>query len=804
MQRIAIFGKGGIGKSTLAANLAAVYARQGKRVLLVGCDPKHDTTVALTEGRPIRTVVEASAFMDSSRGDLSQVLVRGRLGVDCVEAGGPEPGIGCAGRGISRMIELLNGAGVLGDGRHDVALFDVLGDVVCGGFAAPLRQGFADKVVIVTSEELMSLYAVNNIARAVRNYSANGIALAGLVANLRDPGADLKAVERFAALLGTRVLTFLRREPAVRESEYRRVTVTEHSPRCEMSKKLSALAGTLLSFDRKKAKVPTPLADESFHTLAREAFSSASSRSAAETMPVAGPPEAAPAAHAVVPPEPRQEAAPGPEPAALDRDLAWQASLWEGDPGPNSQVWGAPDQWRRFFCDFESRRNVRMCLEGRTPVVNVWHQDLECSYATPNYYDADLPAFFKFPWPPYTSGRGDDEGRGPLRREENGRCLRGGRSQERHQRGKDRGEEGEGLWNVMTNLRDLDIIHGGGRRLDEALGSAVRYAEGRAEAVVVHSTCIPTVIGDDAEAVVARWQKRTKVPIVYMNHTSASCKDFDVCLALFKRMQKDPAFARVAKRRGAVNLVGFPEGIALRELTGLLDDLGIEVNAQVMPSLSLDAVRRYLSAGVQVLYPNGAYEQTYRDFFVPMPIKTLRLDAPYGWEATRSWLEAVAREFGRQRAARAVFQKAVRPLSADWEGGRREASGRSLAFVVDAFHTSRLTDAKQAWGIPLLRSLREMGFGVEVLCYGQAGTKSASLRLFRTEAELAALLRDGRFSAVYSEYAYDSRLARAGKAQFSLDCFDMGLAGAVRSLGRLNGLCRWPFQRRYARYMGRD
>lgn len=771
MQKITIFGKGGIGKSTLSANLAAVYARQGLRVLLVGCDPKHDTTIALTDGRPIKTVVEQAAFMDSAGGDLSRILVRGRLGIDCVEAGGPEPGIGCAGRGIGRMITILEGAGVLQEGRYDLALFDVLGDVVCGGFAAPLRQGFADKVVIVTSEELMSLYAANNIARAIRNYSDNGVVLCGLVANLRDQGADRGAVERFAARIGTGVLSFFSREAAVREAEYRRLTLTEHAPDCEMSRGISALAARLLGFDRGSASAPAPLSDERFNELSRIAFrplvdADPANRSKA-VAPVKDSPEVSAPKSSVAPP--------GPD---LEKELSWRASLWEGEPGLNSQVWGAKDQWRRFFCDFETRRNVRVSPSGGSSLVNVWHHDLECSYSTPDYEDASLPSFYRFPWP---RARAESEDARTSGRES---------------------RESAGLGCFMTNLQDRDVIHGGGRRLEEALEQAIENAEGRADAIVVHSTCVPTVIGDDTEAVVKRWQARTEVPIVHVNPAETGGRDLDVRLLLFKKMRQDPHFLKVSRRRRSVNLVGFPPGPARGELSGFLQGLGLSVNACVMPALSLAAARRYLAAEVQIFYPNAAYAGAYKEFFEGLPIRGISPDAPYGFEGTKKWLESVAGEFGLKGKVRSVYGRAAKSLSADWEAGRREASGRSLAFVVDAPHVQRLADPALTWGIPVPRFLREMGFGVEILYYGQLRKESPHWHPFREPGELEALLQMGRFEAVYSEYAYDSRLARAGKAQFSLAAFEMGLAGASRTLGELNGICRWPFQRRYARYMG--
>lgn len=270
MESIVIFGKGGIGKSTIAANLSTVYALQGRRVLHVGCDPKHDSTLGLVEGGLIETFMEkygrVFGIRDNGQLRASDLLVKGRLGIDCVEAGGPEPGVGCAGRGISLMLEAFQDLELLKSGAYDVGIFDVLGDVVCGGFAAPLRKGFAEKIVIVVSEELMALYAANNIAKSVRTYASNGVYLAGLVANLKDGEAGRERIERFAGLLGTRILEYVPRDPAVREAEFaRHKTVVERAPQSRFADSLRSLAAGILAVRKADCPVPTPMDDRRFY-----------------------------------------------------------------------------------------------------------------------------------------------------------------------------------------------------------------------------------------------------------------------------------------------------------------------------------------------------------------------------------------------------------------------------------------------------------------------------------------------------------------------------------------------------------
>lgn len=270
MERWVFFGKGGIGKSTVAAAVSATLARRSRRVLHVGCDPKHDSTVSLLGGRLLEPVIDR---IERVRGvTAEEVVTRSPLGIDCVEAGGPSAGVGCGGRGVSRMLEIFEEAKLLAPGRYDFAVYDVLGDVVCGGFAAPLRHGVGEKVVIVTSEELMSLYAANNIASAVVHYAINGISLAGIVANLRDGPEGASIVERFAERIGTRVLAVLPRDPLVRDAEFQGRTIVETAPASAFAGKIAGLAEAIEAVDAGTTPLPRPLDEASFYAAARARF----------------------------------------------------------------------------------------------------------------------------------------------------------------------------------------------------------------------------------------------------------------------------------------------------------------------------------------------------------------------------------------------------------------------------------------------------------------------------------------------------------------------------------------------------
>ncbi|NOZ01997.1 MAG: AAA family ATPase [Deltaproteobacteria bacterium] len=268
MEKIAIYGKGGVGKSMVATNLSAYYALQGKRVIHLGCDPKQDSAIRLMEKpRELKTVLDVLGN-DPAATPVEDIVNIGRHGIHCCEAGGPEAGLGCGGR----MVEFMDEMELLESGGYDVAIFDVLGDVVCGGFAAPLRKNFAEKVLIVVSEQPMSLFAANNIARAVVTYKRNGIRLAGLIVNQVVEGFDRERLERFAQRLNTRIAATIELDPMIVKGERRLLTIIEHAPGSSPARAIAALGEDLLELGPEDTPLPTPMSNFEYFEFIRDLY----------------------------------------------------------------------------------------------------------------------------------------------------------------------------------------------------------------------------------------------------------------------------------------------------------------------------------------------------------------------------------------------------------------------------------------------------------------------------------------------------------------------------------------------------
>lgn len=259
LRQIAIYGKGGIGKSTTTQNLTAGLAEAGKNVLVVGCDPKADSTRLLLGGLAQRTVLD-TLREEGEDIEISDILKDGFKGTRCVESGGPEPGVGCAGRGIITSIGYLERLGAYTDDL-DYVFYDVLGDVVCGGFAMPIREGKAKEIYIVASGEMMSLYAANNISKSIAKYATQGgVRLGGIICNSRNVDRELDLLKAFAKELGTQLIHFVPRDNIVQRAEIRKKTVIEFDPESAQANEYRQLAKAIEN--NKNFVIPTPMTQE--------------------------------------------------------------------------------------------------------------------------------------------------------------------------------------------------------------------------------------------------------------------------------------------------------------------------------------------------------------------------------------------------------------------------------------------------------------------------------------------------------------------------------------------------------------
>ena len=253
MIRIAVYGKGGIGKSTTVSNVAVALAEKGMKVMQIGCDPKADSTILLRHGKEASTVLD---LYNKKRQDLKleDMVQIGYGGVVCVEAGGPAPGLGCAGRGIITALEKLQETGAYEIYKPDIVFYDVLGDVVCGGFSMPMRKGYADKVFIITSGENMAIHAGANIAMAVENFRNRGYAsLGGIILNRRNVPREEEKVQELAEDFHTKVIGTLSRSELVQEAEVLGKTLLEVYPDSEMAEEYRTLAEQILEACREEA-----------------------------------------------------------------------------------------------------------------------------------------------------------------------------------------------------------------------------------------------------------------------------------------------------------------------------------------------------------------------------------------------------------------------------------------------------------------------------------------------------------------------------------------------------------------------
>ncbi len=267
MRQIAIYGKGGIGKSTTTQNLTAGLGEMGKNIMIVGCDPKADSTRLVLGGLAQKSVLD-TLREEGEEVELSNIMKRGVFGIRCVESGGPEPGVGCAGRGIITSINMLEQLGAYTDDL-DYVFYDVLGDVVCGGFAMPIREGKAQEIYIVASGEMMALYAANNICRGIQKYAnTGGTRLGGIICNSRKVDGEKELLEAFAKELGSQLIYFVPRDNMVQRAEINKKTVIDYDPQSKQADEYRGLARAIDG--NEMFVIPKPMTQDKLESILME------------------------------------------------------------------------------------------------------------------------------------------------------------------------------------------------------------------------------------------------------------------------------------------------------------------------------------------------------------------------------------------------------------------------------------------------------------------------------------------------------------------------------------------------------
>src|SRR5271166_3125292 len=269
LRQCAIYGKGGIGKSTTTQNLVAAIAEAEQKVMIVGCDPKADSTRLMLHEKAQNTIMALAAEAGGVEDlEIEQVMKIGYGSTKCVESGGPEPGVGCAGRGVITAINFLEEEGAYDDDLNYV-FYDVLGDVVCGGFAMPIREKKAQEIYIVVSGEMMAMYAANNIAKGIVKYAnSGGVRIGGLICNSRNVDREDELIEALAEKLGTQMIHFIPRDNVVQRAEIRRMTVIEYDPNAKQANEYRALARKIEN--NTKLVIPTPITMDELEALLME------------------------------------------------------------------------------------------------------------------------------------------------------------------------------------------------------------------------------------------------------------------------------------------------------------------------------------------------------------------------------------------------------------------------------------------------------------------------------------------------------------------------------------------------------
>ncbi len=615
--RIAVYGKGGIGKSTVSANLSAALARSGYRVMQIGCDPKHDSTRLLLGGLQIRTVMDyiRETLPDNYR--LSDVLFEGYMGIGCVEAGGPKPGVGCAGRGIISTFELLAQLNA-GEG-YDTVVYDVLGDVVCGGFAVPIRREYADTILVVTSGEFMSLYAANNILRGIANYDGDQRRVAGIVLNERTVDGEIDRVERFAKAVGLPIVTRIPRSDSFARAERVGKTVVEIGDDAKLGSIFADLAARVV--EECELFGASPLSDEELErvVLGSESADTAKASGACNTSNRGD----VKSTHDRSPSPPAADSGVhSPEEEDTPSALYLSKNLKRGEP--------------LHGCAFSGALSVAVHLRDAAVLA---HSPKSCTFISFQAVSS--------------SGRRRLFERGsllPASLAPNLQC---------------------------TEMGQPEIVFGGMERLREKIASVAKDAP---SAIVVISSCPSGIIGDDVDSVVD--MSHPGMPVIPICTDGNMSGDFLQGIFMgYMSIARSLVDPEVSVDPQSVNIIAEKPVVMNTEdnftlILGFLSRMGISINCRYLYNSTVADVRRLCSAALTLPAYSDYTSTTLGKFLTDeFGMEVADRGFPIGFDETCDWLRWIGARFGSEETAEEIigeweerYRKDVEELRSDLEG----------------------------------------------------------------------------------------------------------------------------------------
>ena len=602
---IAVYGKGGIGKSTMSANLSAALAMTGRKVMQIGCDPKHDSTRFLMHGKQIPTVLDYLKGADMQSLKLSDVLRRGILDIGCIEAGGPRPGVGCAGRGIISAFEFLDKYHA--KEAYDLIVYDVLGDVVCGGFAVPVRRAYADAIFLVTSGEYMALYAANNILRGIRNFDGDTYKrVAGIIYNERRITDEDGRVARFASAVGLPVLTKIPRSDAFARAEEQHITMMELNDAPVEQEIFMKLAAEI--HDGLALYKACPLTDEDLeHVILGTVRTDQLIDQAESGSTVAG--------------QPNDQAMPGSTATDQLNDQSAHGSADTDQPGAQAAggMTDKPPAVRMplYGCAFNGAATQAIHL---TDAIVIAHSPRACAFYT---------------WQNISSpGRKNLFNRGilmPSAINPNFEC---------------------------TEMGQSEAVFGGMDKLKEAVQSALERKPG---AVIVISSCVSGIIGDDIRVLE---ENADGIPVITIPADGDVAGDYMEGIRMCMHTLGSHLFIKnLPVRDMSVNLigevgVGNNSEVNYHTIRNLLAEMGISINCRFLGDAETDQMRRFTAAPLNLCATHSAdtldlkkwLQEEYNCHFLDMPF-------PIGFEETALWLRKIGEFFGCAEKAEDIIRR---------------------------------------------------------------------------------------------------------------------------------------------------